>query len=253
MISAAAIIGAVWGSFTGVLVARVPVGGDVVRGRSRCDSCGAALGIHDLVPVLSWAWLRGRCRRCSVAVSARWTTIELACAGLFALVATVVQDLWQIVLFAPFTGILVALTLIDLEHRRLPNAIVYPSAVVSAIYVLGASLFGAPLSPVDAATGALAFGGVLLLVAIASRGGMGMGDVKFAALIGLVVGAVDLPSVGVAAGASILLGGVAGIVALLRGADRGAAIPFGPMLAAGAMVAILAGPAIADAYLGLWR
>lgn len=249
----AALFGIVWGSFVGVLVARVPVGGDVIRGRSRCDACGRSLSARDLVPVISWVALRGRCRSCGAAVSSRWTWIEITCGVLFASVAFALGDPWQIVLVAPLAGVLVALTLIDLEHQRLPNAIVYPSVVVAAIWILVAWWLADAFDPVGGVLGLLAYGGALLAVALVSRGGMGLGDVKLAGLVGLVVGAIDLPSVGVAAGSAILLGGLTGIVALLRGADRRTALPFGPMIAVGALVGVLAGPPIADAYLGLFR
>lgn len=251
LVAVAALFGSFWGSFAGVLVARVPTGGDAVRGRSRCDACGGVLGWRDLVPIVSWLALRGRCRHCGASVSSRWTWIEVATAASFALIAAVVADPWRLALLAPFAAILLALTLIDLEHRRLPNAIVYPSVIVAAIYILIARALGGGLDPAGAAVGLVLYGGTLLLIALVSRGGMGVGDVKLAGLIGLVVGAVDLPSVGVAAGAAFLFGGVAGIVALLRGADRRSALPFGPMLAAGALVAVLVGPSLADAYLGL--
>lgn len=179
--------------------------------------------------------------------------MEVGTGIMFLLAAVVAEDIWQVLLLAPFLGVLLALTAIDLEHRRLPNAIVYPSVVVAGALIAGADLAGGSPSLGNAVIGALAFGGVLLLVAILSRGGMGLGDVKLAALIGLVVGAVDLASVGVAAGVAILLGGVAAFVALLRGAERRTALPFGPMLAGGALTAVLAGPRIASAYLGLFR
>ncbi|MFM7718624.1 MAG: prepilin peptidase [Actinomycetota bacterium] len=248
----AACFGLLWGSFVGVLVDRIPRGADVVRGRSRCDACDATLGAVDLVPVISWLALRGRCRHCGAKVPARWTLIEGATALLFVLAEVAAPDTWSAIGLAPFLGVLLALTLIDVATRRLPNAIVYPTAVVAAVWVVLGVPVGSALDVGGAAIGALAFGGSLLLVTIASRGGMGLGDVKLAGVIGLVVGALDLPSVGVAAGAAIAFGGVAAIVALLRGADRRSALPFGPMLAAGALVAVAAGPRIADAYIGLF-
>lgn len=156
-------------------------------------------------------------------------------------------------LLGMFLGLLVGLSLIDLEHRRIPNAIVYPAASVAALGIAVSALLGGPLDILGAIVGAVAFGGGLFVIALVSRGGMGMGDVKLGGLIGLVLGAVDLRSVGVAAAAAVLFGGVAGLIALLRGADRKSALPFGPMLAAGAFVASIAGPELADAYLGLFR
>lgn len=248
-----AMFGLLWGSFVGVLVVRVPVGADAVRGRSRCDSCGTVLAPRDLIPVVSWVLLRGRCRHCAASISPRWTVIEICCGATFALVAVVVRDPWQVVLLAPFSAVLIALALIDLEQRRLPNAIVYPATIAAAAWILIVRTLGGSLSPVGGVIGLASYGGAMLLIAVVSRGGMGGGDIKLAGLIGLVIGAVNLPSVGVAAAAAILSGGIVGIVALLRGADRRSALPFGPMLALGGIVAALGGGPVAEAYLGLFR
>lgn len=252
-IGASGALGLFFGSFFGVLVDRIPAGEDVVSGRSRCRSCGRVLTPFDLVPVVSWMVLRGRCRGCGARIGVRPLLIEIGTGLLFAVATLVAVDPWQSVLLAPFLGVLLALTAIDLEHRRLPNALVYPSVILAAAIVLAAQPFDGALSLSNAVLGAVAFGGGLLLVAILSRGGMGLGDVKLAGLIGAVVGAVDLPSVAVAAGVAILIGGLTAVVALLRGAERRSALPFGPMLAAGALAAVVAGPRIADAYLGLFR
>lgn len=250
---AAATFGLAWGSFVGLLIDRVPRGEDVVRSRSRCDACGTVLRARDLVPVFSWLVLRGRCRVCGARVTARWTVVELSCAAL-AVVAwrAAAGDPSRAILVGSFLGILLALTLIDLDCRRLPNAIVYPATAVAAATIVVVALAGGPLDAIDAAIGAGSFGGCLFAIVALSRGGMGMGDVKLAGLIGLVIGSIDLGSVAVAAGAAVLLGGLAGMLALARGADRRSALPFGPMLAAGALVAVVAGRPIADAYLGLF-
>lgn len=246
-------IGLPFGSFLGVLVDRVPGGRNIVSGRSRCDACGRTLNPRDLVPVLSWLALRGRCRGCGAQIGVRPLIMEMGTSLLFAIAALVAVDVWQGVLIAPFLGVLLALTAIDLEYRRLPNAIVYPSVMATALIVGAAEFFGGALSLRGAAAGGLLFGGGLLLVAMLSRGGMGLGDVKLAGLIGAVVGARDLPSVAVAAGVAILVGGLAAIAALLRGAERRSSLPFGPMLSVGALAAVLIGPRVASAYLGLFR
>lgn len=186
-------------------------------------------------------------------MTARWTGIELASAALVVIAMASAADLWGAALLSLFLGVLLALAMIDLEHRRLPNAIVYPSLLIAAGLITVARFAGSALDPIDALLGGCAFGGGLFLVHLLSGGGMGMGDVKVGALIGLVVGAVDLRAVGVAAGAAIAFGGIAGLVALARGADRRSAIPFGPMLALGALVGVVWGAPLADAYLGLFR
>jgi leader peptidase (prepilin peptidase)/N-methyltransferase len=138
---------------------------------------------------------------------------------------------------------------IDLRHRIIPNRLVYPALLAFAAYVVIGGLAGGGLDVIRAAIGMLAYGGALLLVAFISPRGMGMGDVKLAALIGLVLGSVGLRYVTVAAAAGILLGGVAAIVALIAGASRKNAIPFGPFLAVGALVAAFLAPQISSVYL----
>src|SRR5919106_4949939 len=140
------------------------------------------------------------------------------------------------------------IALIDLRHRIIPNRLMYPALLLFAPVVVLAWLTGDAADPARAGVGLLLYGGIIFVVAAISRG-MGMGDVKLAALIGLVLGSLGLRYVGVAAGAAIVLGGVGGLVALAMGRSRKSAIPFGPYLATGAVVAGLWGDAIADWYL----
>lgn len=254
----AAVLGALFGSFLGVLATRVPAGEGVIRGRSRCDACGSTLSATELIPVISWLALRGRCRTCGARVSALWSVLELSTAGVFVLASRVASDAWTAGLLAPFLGILLALTLIDVRTLRLPDAVVGPSFAGAAAVIGLSELFGGDLRLTSSLLGAAAFAGALGAVYVVAgkvygAEAMGFGDVKLAGLIGLVVGAIDLGSVAVAAGAAILLGGVVGLVALASGAGRRARVPFGPMLCAGAFIAVVAGPSILDAYLGLYR
>jgi len=147
--------------------------------------------------------------------------------------------------------VLLALAVIDARTKKLPNRIVYPTLAVSAVYLAAAALAGAPVDLLGAGIGFLGYGGGLLVVALVSPKGMGMGDVKLAALIGLVLGALGLRYVAVAAGLGILLGGVGAVVALLAGASRKQAVPFGPFLAAGAVLAVFVAPQAARIYLDL--
>jgi leader peptidase (prepilin peptidase)/N-methyltransferase len=241
--------GLVIGSFLTVVVDRVPAGESVVAPRSRCPSCGTPITPRDNIPMVSWLLLRGRCRSCGAWIPARYPLIELVTAGLFGAAAARFENPWLIVAASAFLADLLALSLIDLDHKILPNKIVYPSLIAFPVYLLVATVAGAPFDLLDSMIGFLAYGGAMLVVAIVSPRGMGMGDVKLAALIGLVVGAFDLPSVAVAAGLAILLGGVGAVAALAMGKGRKAAVPFGPFLAAGAALALFWGPAIADAYL----
>jgi leader peptidase (prepilin peptidase)/N-methyltransferase len=244
-------VGLVFGSFLTVAIHRIPRGESVISPRSRCDSCGTQIRARDNVPVLSWMLLRGRCRACGARIPAVYPLIELATGGLFVATALRHPDPWRAGLLAPFLGILLGLSVIDARTKRLPNRIVHPSLLVAATYLGLASVAGGPLDPRRGAIGLLAYGGGLLLIALVSPRGMGMGDVKLAALIGLVLGALGLRYVAVAAGLGILLGGVGAIVALLSGASRKQALPFGPFLAGGAGLAVFVAPEIARLYLGL--
>jgi leader peptidase (prepilin peptidase)/N-methyltransferase len=244
--------GLVFGSFLTVAVHRMPAGESVSRPRSRCPSCGNQIRARDNVPVLSWLLLRGRCRDCGAKISPVYPLIELATGGLFVAAALVVDDPWVAALFAPFLGMLVAVAVIDLRHKIIPNRLTYPAVLLAAGYLVVAALAGAPVDLVDALIGFLAYGGGLLVVALIAPRGMGMGDVKLAALVGLVLGAVGLRYVAVAAGLGILVGGVVAIVALFFGATRKTGLPYGPSLAVGAAVAALAGGEIGDAYLNLF-
>jgi leader peptidase (prepilin peptidase)/N-methyltransferase len=243
------LVGLAFGSFLTVVTHRVPKGESLVAPRSRCPSCGTKLRNIDNIPVVSWLFLQGRCRACRTRISPVYPLTELATAGLFVAVALEFDSIWAAAMIGPFLGLMVSLSIIDLRHRIIPNRIVYPSLAAFGAYILVVALAGGGLDATRAAIGMLAYGGSLLLVAIVSPAGMGMGDVKLASLIGLVLGSVGLRYVAVAAGAGILMGGVGAIAALLAGASRKQAIPFGPFLAAGALVAAFLAPQISSVYL----
>lgn len=254
-VGASAIMGALFGSFLGVVICRVP-GGRSIGGRSRCDSCDALLTYRDLVPVASWTIAKGRCRTCGARVPVAWTMLEIACAAL------AVAAWWRYPDFAvaPLVGgslaLLLALSIIDIQVQRLPRQIVLWGVVVAASWILIARLASGAFDPIGAAVGALLYWvvlrGVGLVAAVMGRPeGMGGGDIRLALFIGLVVGALDLPSVGVAFGAAVSMGGLVALAMLLRGAKRSDGLPFGPMMSAGAAIALLWGPQIADWYLHL--
>jgi leader peptidase (prepilin peptidase) / N-methyltransferase len=231
------------GSFLGVVAARVPLRKSVVRPGSACMSCEAPISWHDNVPVLSYALLRGRCRHCGVRIPPRDLAIELSTALL--LVGCVLA--FGVTLKAAAAGIgcaaLVVATATDLERRIVPNWVVLPAAVA----VLGLQTVAHP-SPVWA-IGAVGGAGFFFLAALAYPGGMGMGDVKLALLIGAMLGRTT--PVGIMLG--LLLGLVPSIVLIARHGSgaRKLAIPFAPFLAAGAVVALFAGEHILNAYLGI--
>lgn len=240
--------GLVIGSFMTVVAARVPVSESIVRPRSRCPSCGTQIRTRDNVPVIGWLLLRGKCRSCGAPIALRYPVLELSTGLLIAGAAARYADPRVAFAMAALLALLPAISLIDLEHRIIPNAITYPALIAFPAFLVLARLFGASVDLPRMAIGFLAYGGGLLIVALLSRG-MGMGDVKLAALIGAVFGALGLRYVGVAAFAAILFGGVGGVVALLAGKGRKAAIPFGPYLALGAVVAAFWTEPIASWYL----
>ena len=243
--------GLVFGSFLTVAIHRVPTGESLVRPRSRCPSCETPLRNVDNIPVVSWVALRGRCHACHARISPIYPLTELACGALFVAVALFYEDPWQAILLAPFCGLLVAISAIDIRVYRIPNVLVYPAVLVSAAFIVVGDLAGGHLDALRGLLGFLAYGVGLLVVALIAPRGMGMGDVKLAGLIGLVLGSIGLGLVGVAAGAGILFGGVGAIVALVAGGNRKTRVPYGPFMAAGAVLSVFIGQRIADAYVRL--
>jgi leader peptidase (prepilin peptidase) / N-methyltransferase len=249
-----AVFGLVFGSFLTVVVYRLPRGESVVAPRSRCPRCGAHIRAWENIPVLSWLLLRGRCRRCGEGISIEYPLVELATGLLFALAGALIEPLYAAVLVAPFLGLMLAVAVVDARWRIVPNRIVYPALAIYAVAIIAGDLTGGGVDILTGLLGLAAYGVPMLLVALAVPGGMGMGDVKLAALIGLVLGSRGLLLVGVAAFLGIVGGGLAAVLAMavLRW-GRKRQMPFGPFLAAGGVVAALAGSQIASAYLSLLR
>jgi leader peptidase (prepilin peptidase)/N-methyltransferase len=231
------------GSFLGVVAARVPLRRSIVQPGSACMSCETPLRWYDNVPVISYALLGGRCRRCGVRIPPRDLAIELATALL--LVACVLD--FGLTAKAAAASIacaaLVVVTATDLERRIIPNAVVLPAA--AAVLALQTASHPSP----EWALGAVGAAGFLFLALLAKPGGMGMGDVKLALLIGALLGRTT--PVGVMLG--LLFAFIPSAVLLARHGTqaRKMKIPFGPFLAAGAVVALFAGEPILHAYLGL--
>ncbi|MHB1809818.1 MAG: prepilin peptidase [Solirubrobacteraceae bacterium] len=239
----AGVIGAVFGSFMNVVAERLPRRESVILPASHCGCCGTSIKPYDNIPLLSWLLLRGRCRACGARISARHPLVELAAAALCVGVALEKSSAAGVALGLSLVLLLVPLALIDLEHRILPNAITLPGCLLAI--VLGTALDPAG-EPARLIAG-VAVGGVLLLAAITKPGGMGMGDVKLAAMIGLFLGKAVIPALLVA-----LVAGVAvGVVVMSRrgvGEGRRTALPFGPFLALGALVGLFAGSEILHWY-----
>jgi leader peptidase (prepilin peptidase) / N-methyltransferase len=237
--------GMLFGSFAGVVAYRVPRGESFVSGRSHCDSCGAQIAAYDNIPVLSWLILRGRCRSCGESIPARYPISELAMAGLFAATVAVIGtgDLAELALGLIFCAVLVTVTLADLDRRVIPNSVLLAGTAAALAILIAAEPSALP-EHLLAAAGA---GGFLLLAALAYPGGMGMGDVKLAAVMGLYLGSAVVPAMLVA----VLAGALVGLAMIARRGmgERKSAIPFGPFLALGGVVGLFAGDEILSFYL----
>lgn len=242
MAVAIGMLGALIGSFVNVVVHRLPRGESLIRPRSCCPSCRVPIAPYDNVPVLSWILLRGRCRGCRTRISPRYPAVELITAITFAaLVLTRGTDA-ALVVELPFAAVLLVVAGIDLEHKIVPNRILFPAAA----YGLVASLVIRPEEvPEVLISGAAAFA-LLLLAALAYPAGMGMGDVKLAGVMGIFLGLEVVPALFVA----FLTGALAGLVIVARQgvAARKSGVPFGPFLAVGGLTGLLAGPEVIDAY-----
>jgi leader peptidase (prepilin peptidase)/N-methyltransferase len=229
------------GSFLNVVAARIPLRRSIVSPGSACPSCGTSLAWYDNIPLVSYAVLRGRCRHCGVSISWRYPAVEAVTALLVAACGLKFGYSWDFLVAASFCAVLVAVSATDLERRIIPNRIVLPATVVllAAQTILHPSVWW-----LVAGLGAAAF---FLIAALAYPGGMGMGDVKLALLLGVVLGRT-VP-------AALLIGMLSAlvpsfvIIAKHGRAGRKMAIPFGPFLALGGVVALFAGNPIVDWYL----
>ena len=236
--------GLIFGSFLTVVAHRVPRAESVVGGRSRCPHCGAQIAAYDNVPVVSWVLLRGRSRCCGEPISPRYPLTELALAALWAAtVAVLWDDPVEVALGLVFVSTLLAVTLTDLERRVIPNKILLAAAIAAVAIVA----IGDPSSLPERVLAAVAAGGVLFLVVLAYPRGMGLGDVKLTALMGFYLGRNVAPAILVA----LLLGSIVGLAMIARhgAAARKQAIPFGPFLAVGGVIGLLAGDQLVDLYL----
>jgi leader peptidase (prepilin peptidase)/N-methyltransferase len=263
-----ALMGALFGSFANVLVWRVPRGESIVSPGSRCPVCAHPIRWFDNVPVISWIALRGRCRDCAAPISARYPVVEALCAGLWLAAAARFGPTPAAIMCAALFFLLLVLTWIDLDTRRLPNIIVATLAGIGLAGVALSEVAGIQLVPlvplpgsgpaaspaVFALLGALAGAGTSGLLAgayalVRGRAGLGMGDVKLLGAVGLFTGPYVL--------LALVLGSIAGAIVGVVGARREGVevasfmLPFGPFLAGGSVVAVLAGPALWQWYAGV--
>jgi leader peptidase (prepilin peptidase)/N-methyltransferase len=240
------VLGLVTGSFVTAVAHRVPRGISIVAPRSQCPACGTQIAAYDNVPVLSWLLLRGRARCCGVPISPRYPLTELALGVVFATTVIVHRhdSVAEIAIDLVFVTMLTAVTLTDLEQRIIPNKILLVGAILCLAIAVPTDPGGLP----ERAIAAAAAGGLMFLVVLAYPAGMGLGDVKLTAVMGLFLGRSAAPALLIA----LLAGSIVGIALLARHGSkaRKMAIPFGPFLALGGLVGMLAGDQLVDLYLG---
>lgn len=245
LLPAAAAFGLIIGSFLNVVAYRLPRGESLATPGSHCPSCDTPVRAYDNVPLLSWLALRGRCRGCAEPISRRYPLVEALTAALFAAVAVVhANDPTMLVLGIVLVAFLVPIALIDADHRIIPNRLTLPAAVAGL--VLGTLLD--PGGEVERIVAGVAAGAVLALPSLLHPKGMGMGDAKLVAVLGLYLGRGVAPAVLVA----FAVGTAVGMAIMLRkglSAGRKTAVPFGPFLALGGIVGVLAGDELVGLYL----
>ena len=250
-------LGAAVGSFLNVVADRVPAGRSVVSPRSFCESCDTPLRTLDLLPVISYLWLRGKCRQCGARIPFRLTAMEIVNGLLFAGVYVRYGFGLDFLIFCAAVSVLVVVARIDLEHQLILNRITYPSIAVLLVvspfwselgvfrpFLGEETILASLLSSLAAGAGSFLF---FLAIALAVPQGMGGGDVKLAGMIGLLVG---IPGAVVALWIAAMIGGVVAVALLIsRKRGRKEGIPFGPFLSLGAIVVILSGTDLVSSYL----
>ncbi len=252
----AGVFGLAVGSFLNVVIHRVPAGESVVSPASRCPSCGSPIRHRHNIPVVGWLLLRGKCFDCKAPISKRYPLVEAATGVLFAAVTLrlLAIDLpWALAAYLYLAAAGVALTMIDIDVKRLPNKIVLPSyAVVAILLTIAAIGAGDWWSLGRAAIGAAATFAFYFALAFANPAGMGFGDVKLAGVLGALMGYLSWSALIVSTFGAFLLGSIVGVALIAtRRVGRKTAIPFGPFMITAALTTVLAGGWLASGYLRL--
>jgi leader peptidase (prepilin peptidase)/N-methyltransferase len=253
LIALLALLGLVVGSFLNVVIHRVPRGESVVSPPSACPSCNTPIRPRDNIPVAGWLLLKGKCRDCQAPISPRYPLVEAATAGLFVVMALRFGFDWVLPAYLYLAAVGLALALIDLDCKRLPDALTLPSYPVAAVLLGAAALAGSSSGDVvKALLGGVAMFALYFALCFAYPAGMGFGDVKLAGVLGMYTGWLGWSSWAVGLFLGFFLGGVFGValIAVKKG-GRKTAVPFGPFMLLGALVAILVGPELAQGYADL--
>jgi len=247
-----ALLGLAVGSFLNVCIDRLPRNESIVNPPSHCSACQHKLAVKDLIPVFSYFRLRGRCRYCQAAIPRRLFWVELATGLIFAFLYWHYGLSVGLGVMAFYACLFIIIFVIDLEHGLILNKVVYPGMVVALLLALLPQSWLTQWTVTGVANAALGGGigfAIFLLIALASRGGMGWGDVKLAALIGLATG---FPLVFFSIIMGAILGGIVAVALVIaKKRKRRETIPFGPFLALAAMITLLWGSNILSWYLGL--
>jgi len=253
----ALILGLVFGSFANVLIHRIPHKQSIIKPASHCPGCSSKLVWYDNIPLLSWVLLRGRCRVCADPISVRYPLVELASGLLFLVFAILLTDWRHFIFFLPLLILALPLTMIDYDHFLLPNRLVYP-LLIMGLLVNGWNALLPPFQqvfPIWSGLAGAAFAWlVFYLIAVVSRkllgkDGLGGGDIKLVAALGLFAGITDI-MVGIFL-ASLLGTLWQGALILTKQRERNRYFPFGPYLLLGTLIAILWCERMVAWYLGL--
>lgn len=251
------IFGTVIGSFLNVCIGRIPDEESVISPPSHCPKCKASIAFYDNFPLLSYLWLRGKCRACHERISPRYFIVELL-TGLVALALYFRFGLsYTFVVSFVFAAAMIVISLIDLDVRIVPDVISLPGIIVGLVFsVVGYFVFTDAFeiipNPLSSLTGILVGGGFLLATAwiyekVTGVDGMGGGDIKLLAMIGAFLG---WPSIPVTLFVASVLGSVIGVgLMLATGAGRRLALPFAPFLCSGALIYLFYGEALIRFYL----
>jgi leader peptidase (prepilin peptidase)/N-methyltransferase len=247
------LLGLVIGSFLNVVIARVPEGESVVSPRSRCPRCHTEIKERDNIPVLSWLILRGRCRQCHEPISVRYPIVEIGHSLLW--LAMLWRFGWspELPAYLYFASVGLALAAIDLDTKRLPNVLTLPSyLVVGVLLLIPVAVDGDWSAYLRAWLAALALFSFYFVLVLIYPAGMGLGDVKLAGVLGLVLGWLGWGQLAIGGFLGFFLGAVVGGGLMLVGrARRKSKIPFGPFMLAGALTTILWGEALWDGYMSV--